>query len=145
MITGMIAVVFVIAMIAAAGDGEWGAFAVGAVVVVVLLALGAAGRESDRAYNNFVDYWANGVQKRKQASARKRESVRNRYVLPETYQEETARHAAVSDRPQGKAVVCHFCGRFAKAQGEYIMTTEGRMFRYRCPSCGQVDMTKVGT
>ena len=60
MITGILAVVFLIAMIAAGGDGEWGAVAVGAVIVVVLLMLGSAGRKCDRAYNNVVDYWAEG-------------------------------------------------------------------------------------
>jgi len=60
MITGVIAAVFVIAMIVAGGNGEWGAVAVGAVIVVVLLGLGAASREGDRAYNNVVDYWARG-------------------------------------------------------------------------------------
>lgn len=143
MITGTIAVVFIIAMIAAAGDGEWGVFAVGAVVVVVLLALGAAGRESDRAYNNMVDYWAKGRTKEKGShiSVRHIESVRQNYEPAERNEPYKASEA----KPQEKAVVCHFCGRFAKAHGEYIMTTEGRMFRYRCPSCGQVDMTKVGT
>ena len=65
MITGAIAVVFIIAMIAAGNNGEWGSVAVGAVIVVLLLALGAAGRQGSRAYNNFVDYWADGDPDRK--------------------------------------------------------------------------------
>ena len=59
MIIGTIAFVFIIAMIAAGGNGEWGSVAVGAVVVLLLLALGSAGSKTDRAYGNFVDYWAN--------------------------------------------------------------------------------------
>ena len=58
--TGLIALVFVIAAICAAGNGEWGSVAVCAVIVLILLALGSAGRQQARAYNNFVDYWANG-------------------------------------------------------------------------------------
>lgn len=65
MITGTIAVVFIIAMIAAGDNGEWGSVAVGAVIVILLLALGAAGRQESRAYNNFVDYWADGGPDRK--------------------------------------------------------------------------------
>ena len=65
MITGTIAAVFIIAMIAAANNGEWGSVAIGAVVVVILLALGSASRETDRAYNNMVDYWAKGGPDRK--------------------------------------------------------------------------------
>ena len=60
MITGAIAVVFIIAMIAAGNNGEWGSVAVGSVIVVLLLMLGAAGREESRAYNNMVHFWATG-------------------------------------------------------------------------------------
>lgn len=60
MITGAIALVFIIAMVAAGSNGEWGSVAVGAVIVVLLIALGSASREQDRAYNNFVDYWSKG-------------------------------------------------------------------------------------
>ena len=60
MITGAIAVLFIIAMIASASNGEWNAVAVGAVIVVLLLALGSAFRTTTKACNNFVDYWAKG-------------------------------------------------------------------------------------
>ena len=60
MITGIVAVVFIIAMIAAAGEGHWGAVALGAVIVVLLIALGSESRKCDRAVNNFVDYWSEG-------------------------------------------------------------------------------------
>ena len=65
MITGMLAVIFLIAMYAAGSNGEWGSVAVGAVIVVLLLMLGSAGRDNAKAYNNFVDYWANGGPDRK--------------------------------------------------------------------------------
>lgn len=60
MITGLIAVVFVIAMYCAGSNGEWGSVAVGAVIVLVLLGLGSGARTNARAYNNFVDHWADG-------------------------------------------------------------------------------------
>ena len=65
MITGTIAVIFLIAMIVAVGNGELGSVAIGAVIVVFLLALGSASREQDRAYNNVVEYWAKGGPDRK--------------------------------------------------------------------------------
>ena len=65
MITGILAAVFLIAMIAAANNGEWGSVAVGGVIVVVLLMLGSAGRTTTKAYGNFVDYWAKGGPDRK--------------------------------------------------------------------------------
>ena len=61
----MIVVVLIIAMIAAANNGEWGSVAVGAVIVMLLIALCSAGKENARAYNNFVDYWAKGGPNRK--------------------------------------------------------------------------------
>lgn len=64
MITGTIAVVFIIAMIAAGNNGEWGSVAIGAVIVLLLLAFGSTSRKQDRAYNNFVDHWANNDKKR---------------------------------------------------------------------------------
>ena len=60
MITGILAAVVGIAVFCCAGDGEWGSVAVGAVLIVILLCLGSASREGDRAYNNFVDYWSKG-------------------------------------------------------------------------------------
>ena len=64
MITGIIAALFLMAMYCSAGNGEWGSVAVGAVVVVVVLALGSAVRTGARAYSNFVDYWSKGGPKR---------------------------------------------------------------------------------
>lgn len=66
MITGAIAIVFLIAMYCAGSNGEWGSVAIGAVVVIVLLALGSGARETGRAYGNMVDYWAKGGPDRKQ-------------------------------------------------------------------------------
>lgn len=60
MITGLLCVVFLIAMYAAGSNGEWGTVAVGAVIIVLLIALSSAGRGNARAYNNFRDYWRNG-------------------------------------------------------------------------------------
>lgn len=60
MFTGALCVIFLIAMYCAGSNGEWGSVAVGAVVVLLLLALGSAGRGNARAYNNFRDYWRDG-------------------------------------------------------------------------------------
>lgn len=60
MITGILVGLFLIAMYCASGNGEWGSVAVGAVIVVLLIALSSAGRGNARAYNNFRDYWRDG-------------------------------------------------------------------------------------
>ena len=57
MITGAIAVVFVIAGIVCAENGEWWSLAVCAVVAVAAVFIGSASRECDRAYSNFVGHW----------------------------------------------------------------------------------------
>ena len=65
MITGILTGLFLIAIYCSAGNGEWGSAAVGVVIVVLLLALGSAGRSVNRAYGNFVDYWSEGGPDRK--------------------------------------------------------------------------------
>ena len=65
MITGILAGLFLIAIYCSAGNGEWGSAAVGVVIVVLLLMLGSAGRKCNRAYGNFVDYWADEDRRRK--------------------------------------------------------------------------------
>ena len=60
MITGAICVVLFIVMYVAADSGEWGPFAVCAVAVLFLIAMACSGRESDKAYHNFCEYWKNG-------------------------------------------------------------------------------------
>jgi len=60
MITGAIAVVFGIAAIVSASEGEWGPFWIGVAIIVVLLMFGSAWRDGDKAVNNFVDYWKDG-------------------------------------------------------------------------------------
>lgn len=60
MITGILVGLFLIAMYCAGCNGEWGSVAVGAVIVVLLIALSSAGRGNARAYNNFRDYWRDG-------------------------------------------------------------------------------------
>lgn len=67
MITGIIAAVVLIAVLPPAiSNGEGGVILLAIVIAVVLLALGAAGRECDRAYNNRISYWARGGPKERQ-------------------------------------------------------------------------------
>jgi len=67
-ITGLIAAVFVIGIIAAGSNGEWGSVMIGVVIVGVLLLAGCAWREEDRAYSNVVHYWARGGHERERRS-----------------------------------------------------------------------------
>lgn len=61
MITGIIAAVILIAVLPPAiGNGETWVIVVAVVAAIILVAIGAASRESDRAYNNVTSYWAKG-------------------------------------------------------------------------------------
>lgn len=65
MITGILALIFLVPLIAGARNLEWGVVAVAAVIILLLLGLGSVGREQDRAYLNAMRYWANGGPDRK--------------------------------------------------------------------------------
>lgn len=66
MITGAIAVLIAIVVLpATASEGNWGTFWTALAVIGVVLLLGSASREQDRAYNNFVSHWANSDRKRR--------------------------------------------------------------------------------
>ena len=61
MITGLIAFVILVSVIPSASEnGETGTVIMAIVLAAILLLLGCASRTSDRACNNFVDYWAEG-------------------------------------------------------------------------------------
>ena len=42
------------------GNGEWGVVAVAVVLGLLLLGLISGAKQENRAYGNFVDYWAKG-------------------------------------------------------------------------------------
>lgn len=120
MITGIIAVVIGIAAVVAAMNGEWGSVAVGAVIVILVLALGSESRESDRAYNNFVDYWANGRTPASRGSSR--------MGLPK--EPEYDRYS----KPAGmRCPVCH--GKVGLAA--YVLVRGEKRNQYMCMKCGR--------
>ena len=149
MITGAIAIVILIAASIAAVNGEWGSAAVGAVIAVFLLALGAAGRETDRAYNNFVSYWARGGPDRDRRPRKKsRREIREEQERAERTRESYKAILRDVDRMSGarrqeQSFVCHYCGRYVRAVCDVAYTEEGRVRVYRCPKCGRQNMTKV--
>ena len=64
-IVTIVVIVFGIAILAAMGNGDWGAVAVGAAIIVGVLWLVSCGRRSDRAYCNWEDYWEKGGAERR--------------------------------------------------------------------------------
>lgn len=60
MITGTIVFLFIVAIAGAAGDGDMTTIWVCVGVILLVLAIGSAGRNGDKAFSNFVDYWAEG-------------------------------------------------------------------------------------
>ena len=57
MITMIAIFLFGIVMYASAGDGEWGTFAIAALLIVGAIVFCSVGRKCDRAYGNFIDHW----------------------------------------------------------------------------------------
>ena len=162
MITGLIALIIVVGVIPPAIDHvEIGVIAVTVIFVGLLLMLGAASRESDRAYNNCVRHLANG-RYRHEAAARSEErtKVRNniRYIAPEAGTTQKEKDVAAERRKvymamqkarpevavRGSYRVCHACGRGNRVPGERIWTSEGKMVTFVCPRCGMVNLTKLG-
>lgn len=60
MITILIALFIGFLLYVTGSNGEWGPFAVGAVILVGVIILGSACRSTSRAYGNFIDYWEKG-------------------------------------------------------------------------------------
>ena len=60
MISGVIAVLFLLGVIDAVVNGDAGAAILGIVIILFVLGLGSASRKGDRAFCNFVDYWEKG-------------------------------------------------------------------------------------
>ena len=61
MITGAIALLMLVVVLPAAlGNGEIGTVLIAVVIAVLALAIGSACRSESKAYNNFIDYWADG-------------------------------------------------------------------------------------
>lgn len=164
MITGTIAVVFIVAMIASAGDGEWGAFAVGAVIVVFLLALGAASREDDRAYLNWRHYWATGEplwknngkrttpqraghvsrrEKREAAEKRRRYIEERRRAENDPSYVDGLRTAGVLMQTQRTTHTCPMCDGTAD-EFNRVQYSSGSVFvNYMCRRCGRKWPVKI--
>ena len=146
MITGLIAAVFVIAMITSAGNGQWGSVGVGAVIVVLVLALGAAMRKDSRAFNNFVDYWANkGEEKKEDQNV---ERIRKLAVAQERWREEEKQPKAI--RTDGTVVEpgdatswCMICG-CEMREIHRIEYSSGTIYATcKCVKCGREMPVKV--
>ena len=135
MITGAVIFVIVIAMIASGSNGEWGSVAVGAVLVFVAVVMARGWHEDDRAYGNFMEYWANRDVKKERGA---RPAVKVEHIV-----KAEPRAKPEADRKQMKTV-CHYCGRFVTVSGERVITSDGIMVRYDCPRCGRMNMTKIG-
>lgn len=65
MLTAIIGIIAFVALFASASDGNWGSFAIGAVIVAVLILMSAGERKDVRAWQNCRDYWADGGPRRR--------------------------------------------------------------------------------
>lgn len=171
MITGLIAVlILVVVLPASASNGEWGTFWIFIGIAAFVLVLGSAFRTTNRAYGNFIDYWANGVRPEgRKGAARPRSrqsttagfSIRPNEPSNRELRDAAAKRAAFKERlasgeerlssavPAGENPnlplrVCHYCGRAVHAGGTRSRTAYGTRIEYVCPKCGNVNWTQLG-
>lgn len=152
MITGAIAIIFLIAAIVAASNGEWGSFAIGAVIVVVLLGIGSASREDARAHVNWMHYWADGGP---EGERRRAEEERRRKVQREkrrTAQTERVATRSVNGgietagrimRMQDTTYPCPACGHQMQEFKRIGYSSGSEFVTYRCHRCGKELPVKV--
>ena len=60
MLTVFIGVCAFVWLYCSAGNGQWGTFAIGAVILVVLIFMASDDRKNTKAWTNMRDYWADG-------------------------------------------------------------------------------------
>ncbi len=157
MITGAIAIVFIIAAIGLASNGEWEAFAVAVVIVLFFLALGAAGREDDRAYLNWTHYWATGEplwknerkrgesQRAGHVSRRERQEAaekRRRYA-EELVQRQSGNSGNIQVRGSSGVIRCPMCESIADEYGRTVRQSGTVFVNYRCRKCGRTWPVKI--
>ena len=135
MITGAIALVILIGTIAAAGNNEWGSVAVGAVLIVLVLWFGIESREQDRAYNNFVSYWARGGAMHDSGGTRIEQKVvvQNR-IMPNI----SPAHQRTESIP-----VCWRCGSGMPERERTVYAGSGTVVTHVCPKCGEVKKVRI--
>jgi len=65
MLTAFVVICGFVWLYCSAANGEWGTFAIGAVIAVVIIGMIAGDRKDMRAFFNFRDYWADGGPRRR--------------------------------------------------------------------------------
>lgn len=147
MITGLISFVILIAVLPPAiNNGEWGVVAVVAVVVIFLLALGAASREDDRAYINRTKYWADGGPDgatrhtaKKPLIGRKKweETERNKELVRQELERIQERQRMSSVKTEWLRLICPNCKTTAMMRRNIVWENGKQRWEIYCPICKQ--------
>ena len=149
MISIIIIILAAVVIYVGIAEGQWIVSVVFGGIALLLLLMIAAGHEDDRAYVNFVRYWARGGPDRERRPRKKsRREIREEQERAERARESYKAILRDADRMSGarrqeQSFVCHYCGRFVRAVSDTAYTEEGRVRVYRCPKCGRQNMTKV--
>ena len=158
MLTLLICGVIGIAVHVSAANGQWGAAAIGAVIIAFLLIMRSAAKEDTNAHYNAVQYWAmDGKdrakarhkweaqardEERREAEAReakrKQELERKADATIRRMQEENAKNV-VPD----KMVTCAGCGKQAREETRVTYPSGATYVTYTCPWCGEKRTVKI--
>lgn len=151
MITGAIAILILVVVLPPAMDkGETGVIIAAVVIAVLVVLFGMAWHEGDRAYVNFIDYWANGRRpenKRKQQVQRagrvtRREAADAAYKREHYAQELRDKKRAANARAGIKTMKCFKCGGVMGEQYRTEYSDGTRFASYLCPRCGETKLIK---
>jgi len=156
MMTLLIGGIGLILIIVEITNKSWGALAVTAGILLILIIASFTERQEWKAYVNRRDWWADGkepswMRKWKRGSGTystkvrdvSRREARLAAKKREAYKAELRNGARVATQ-EGGAHVCHYCGRMVRAAGTRVQTGTGVMVEYSCPKCGNVNRTKLG-
>ena len=145
MILAIVGIVGVVVLIATAGDGNWGAFAVAAVIIGIIFVMAFQEKEESQAYMNWQHYWATGeMPKQRQAPPQERKLTNDeRKANTQRLRDEVRRNEMERKLLSGRykeRILCPDCKTKARVAVTQIMLQDVEMLKCKCPKCGVVLM-----
>ena len=124
------------------------------VLAIVVISMGSASREQDRAYGNFIRFWSDG------GASERRRAERERKRKEEQAQLEREKRQAKVDKRVNKLIAerqaanavgsknalmtrCEDCGKEAREIRRVKYPSGAEYVEYKCPYCGARKLKKI--
>lgn len=156
MITGAIGLLLFVIGVILALEGQWGPAAVAGVLAIVVISMGSASRERDRAYGNFIRFWSDGgaSERRRAEQERKRQAEQARLErekrqakvdkrVNKLIAERQAANAASGQQEILITTRCEACGKDAREIRRVKYPSGAEYAEYKCPHCGTRRLKKI--